>query len=130
MFLLDLIFAFVISLLLVLLFSAFFRTRTPWGSFWLFLLMVFLITWAGGVWIEPFGPTLYDIAWMPFLYVGVFITIILAATVPARPPAVKRETIEEARAEDAAGSVLAGLTLFFWLAMIVTIITIVIAYIL
>lgn len=130
MFLMDLLIAFVIGFFLVLFFSALFRESTPWGSFWLFLLFVVLVTWAGGVWIEPFGPTVYEVAWLPFLMIGIFITILLAATVPARPPATRREAIEEARAAEAAGSILDGVTLFFWIALILTIAAIVLAYIL
>ncbi len=130
MFLLDLAVALLIGFLLALLFSALFRERIPWGSFWLFLLFVVLLTWAGGVWIGPFGPTVLDVAWLPFLIVGVFITILLAATVPAgpRPTAPKDETIEGARRTEPAASALAGLTLFFWLALILTIAVIVLAY--
>ncbi len=131
MFLLDLLFAIVIGLLLVLLFSAPFRGRMPLGSFWLFLLIVFLVTWAGGLWIEPFGPTLFNVAWAPFLIVGVFVTLLLlAAAVPANPPRTPGEAVEQAREAEAAGAVLAGLTAFFWIFIVVSLIAIVLAYIL
>jgi hypothetical protein len=129
MFLLDFLFAFVIGLFLVLLFSALFRNRTPWGSFWLFLLIVVLITWAGGIWVDPFGPTLFEVAWLPFLLIGVFVIILLAATVPARPPATRVEAIEQAREAEAAGSVLAGLTIFFWIVIVFSLVAILLAYI-
>jgi len=130
MFLLDLAFAFVIGFLLVLLFSLLFRDRMPWSSFWIFLLIVVLVTWAGGLWITPFGPTIFDVAWLPFLIVGIFITILLAATVPVRtaPPATRKETTKEARRTEPSSSSLAGLTLFFWLALILTIAVIILAY--
>jgi hypothetical protein len=49
MLLMDLVAALVIGLFLALLFSAIFQERVPWGSFWIFLLFVFLGTWAGGI---------------------------------------------------------------------------------
>ena len=130
MFFLDLLTALVIGFSLVLLFSFLFRDRMPWGSFWVFLLIVVLVTWAGGIWIGPFGPTVFDVAWLPFLIVGIFITLLLAATVPARPrpPTPRTETIEEAHRTEPAASALAGLTLFFWLALILTIAVIILAY--
>ncbi len=130
MFFLDFLFALGISLLLVLLFSALFRDRTPWGSFWLFLLIVVLLTWAGGIWVDPFGPTLFEVAWLPFLIIGVFVIILLAATIPARPPATRPEAIERAREAEAAGSVLAGLTIFFWILIVFSLVAILLAYIL
>ena len=128
MFLLDLLIALVIGFLLVLLFSALFRDRTPWGNFWIFLLVVFLVTWAGGIWIAPFGPTIFNVAWLPFLIVGIFITLLLAATVPARPSRPQKGTIEEAKRTEAAESALTGLTLFFWIALIMTLTAIILAY--
>jgi len=128
MFLLDLSFALVIGFLLVLLVSALFRDRTPWGSFWIFLLVVFLVTWAGGIWIGPFGPTFFEVAWLPFLIVGIFITVLLASTVPPRTSRPQKGTIEEAKRAEAPESVLAGLTLFFWIALILTLIAIILAY--
>ena len=128
MFLLDLLIALVIGFLLVLLFSALFRDRTPWGSFWIFLLVVFLVTWAGGIWIAPFGPTIFTVAWLPFLIVGIFITLLLAATVPARPSRPQKGTIEEAKRTEAAESALTGLTLFFWISLIMTLTAIILAY--
>ena len=128
MFLLDLLIALLIGFLLVLLFSALFRDRTPWGSFWIFLLVVFLVTWAGGIWISPFGPTFFEVAWLPFLTVGIFITILLAATVSPRPSRPQKGTIEEAKRTESPESPLAGLTLFFWIALILTLIAIILAY--
>jgi len=130
MFLLDLVIALLIGLLLVLLFSALLRDRVPWGSVWIFLLIVFLVTWAGGIWIGPFGPTIFDVAWLPFLIVGIFITVLLAATVPPQsaPTKPKKETIEHVRRSEPAQSALSGLTQFFWLALVFTIVVIVLAY--
>lgn len=128
MFLLDLMIALMIGFLLVLVFSALFRDRTPWGSFWIFLLVVFLVTWAGGIWISPFGPTIFDVAWLPFLIVGLIITVLLAAAVPPRPTRPQKGTIEEAKRTASTESALSDLTLFFWIAVILTLIVIVLAY--
>jgi hypothetical protein len=126
MLLLEFVFAFIIGFLLVVLFSAFFRDRLPWGSFWLFLLIVFLGTWAVGAWITPFGPTLFDVAWLPFLLIGLFITILLFAAIPAPP---EPRTIEQARETQEERSALAGLTIFFWITLVFAIVAIVLAYI-
>jgi hypothetical protein len=33
-----------------------------------------------------FGPTVFDVAWLPFLIAGFFITVLLGATIPHGPP--------------------------------------------
>ena len=126
MFLVDFIIAFSIAIIFVLILRAIFGRRAPFGSVWILLLFLFLVTWAGGLWLVPFGPTLFDVTWLPFLVVGVFIAIILATTVPPEPKHPR--TVEEARAEETAATGLAGLTVFFWITILLTIIAILLAY--
>lgn len=87
MFFIDLLFALVIALLLTAVFAAGFRRRGPWGIWWIFLLVIFLAAWAGGVWMTPFGPTLFDVYWLPFVFVGLVAALLLAA---AAPPTTRR----------------------------------------
>lgn len=126
MFLFEFIIAFSIAVIFVLVLRALFGRRAPFGSVWILLLFLFLVTWAGGVWLIPFGPTLFDVAWLPYLVVGVFIAIVLATTVPPEPTYPR--TVEQAREEETTATVLAGLTIFFWIAIIFTLIAILLAY--
>lgn len=128
MFLATLLFASTIGFLLVLLFSVLFREQTPWDNFWLFFLIVVLATWAGGLWIVPFGPTIFSIALLPCLFVGVFITILLASNTPRNPSKPQRVTIEEVQRNEPTDSTLEGLTPFFWIAMFLTLSAIIAAY--
>jgi len=127
MFLVDLLFALAVSLLLTAIFAAGFRNRGPWDAWWVFLLVVFLGTWAGGLWLAPFGPTLFDVAWLPFLFIGLLFTFLLAAAVPAaRPPRTRGEVIAEARAEEAA---ITTFSVFFWVLLVGLVVAIVLAYV-
>lgn len=126
MFFVEFIIAFSIAILFVVILRALFGRRAPFGSVWILLLFLFLVTWAGGVWLVPFGPTLSDVSWLPFLVVGVFIAIILATTVPSEPGRPK--TIEGAKAERTSATALAGLTVFFWITIVLTLIAILLAY--
>jgi hypothetical protein len=36
---------------------------------WFVILL--LVVWVGGTWMAPFGPRLWDVAWLPFLIRGV-----------------------------------------------------------
>jgi len=126
MFFVDLLFALAVALLLTAIFAAGFRNRGPWAAWWVFLLVVFLAAWAGGVWITPFGPLLFDTYWLPILVVGLIFALLLAAAVPARAPRTRAEAIAEARAEEEAA---AAFSVFFWILLIGLAIAIVLAYV-
>ena len=127
MFFVDLLLALAVALLLSAIFSAVFHTRGPWGIWWIFLLVIFLATWAGGLWLTPFGPTVFDVTWLPFLFVGLIVTLLLTAVVPpAGPPRTYGEAVAEARAEEAA---VAALSIFFWIMVISFVVVIVLGYV-
>jgi hypothetical protein len=58
--------------------------------FWI----IFLTTWAGGIWVRPFGPSFWGIYWLPFLFIGIIIVLILAVSYPRRTPKSRWETLE------------------------------------
>jgi hypothetical protein len=121
--------AFVLSALFVL---ANWERGHRKGAFWLFLVL-FLATWAGGVWIKPFGPALWGIHWLSFLFVGVVVALILAVA-QARPrPHGRQETIEmlERMRQEREMERVAWLTLtiFFWVLLLTLLIAIVIRYV-
>ena len=82
MFITHLIYALFIGLGIAWLFGLALGTRGPWNSFFWFFFVIFLFSWGGGVWLTPFGPTGWGVAWMPFLVMGVFITLLLSAATP------------------------------------------------
>lgn len=126
MFLFDLLAALVVAVLFTVIFSLLFRNSGPWAIGWIFLLVIFLATWAGGVWIEPFGPPIFGVYWMPFLFFGLLITFILAAATPRRTPRTRTEAIEQARAEEEMAEVF---NVFFWIMIIGLVVAIIFAYI-
>jgi hypothetical protein len=52
----------------------------PLGVFVL-LLILFLATWAGGIWLVPIGPRLWGVAWTSFVAVGFFVALLIGALV-------------------------------------------------
>jgi len=102
MFFVDLLFALLIGLLLSVLFTLIFDARGPWDIFWVFLLLVVLGSWVGGLWLVPFGPVLFDVAWIPFLLAGLFFALILAAATP--PPPFSTRRWRQNRSATAAGN--------------------------
>lgn len=63
------------------------------GVVYLFLL-IFMATWAGGVWIRPFGPPIGEVHWLGFLIFGLFVALLLALFMPPRPPRGRQETLD------------------------------------
>jgi len=126
MFFIDLLVALVVALLMTAIFVAGFRSRGPWGVWWVFLLVVFMAAWAGGAWITPFGPTLFDAYWLPVLVAGFFFALLLVAAAPPAPPRTRAETIAEARAEEETAVVFG---VFLWVLLIGLALTIVLAYV-
>jgi hypothetical protein len=112
------------ALMVALILSALFALATGKqglrkGHFWLFLIL-FLATWAGGMWIEPFGPMLWGIHWLSYLLVGAVVALIFAVghsrSMPE--PQGRQETIEMLerikKEKELEQVTWVTLTVFFW----------------
>ena len=89
-FILELITALIVALILSGLFAmATRRGGRRTGLIWIFLL-IFFATWAGGVWLRPFGPTLWGVHWLSFLIIGIIVSLVLAVLTPQRGPRGRR----------------------------------------
>lgn len=92
MFFANLVFALVAALIFSALIAGLFGWRHPsgraddaFGPFIFLFIILFLVAWVGGVWIQPFGPLAWGTAWLPFFLVAFFVALILlAAAAPSR----------------------------------------------
>jgi len=93
----------------------------PWsGRIW-FGLVLFLFTWVGGVWGRPYGPVLWGVSWLPFVFWGLIFALLMAAAVPRRPPRSRRKLPEPPRAEVENGTadpLDMTLGIFFWILVV------------
>lgn len=80
--------------------------------------------WAGGVWLPPVGPSMFGIAWMPFLFVGLVVALLLA-------PSVRRRAREEDRRRDGDDDLPVETTfsVLVWVLMIGLAVAILLAYV-
>ena len=126
MFIVDMLFALVIALVLTGLFAMLFRGMRMGNGLLLFLLILFLATWTGGLWIGPFGPTLLNVYWLPFLLVGLLITLLMIVFIAPEPPA---RTLDEARMQ-ARSDVQAVVVVdfLFWVLLLGLLVTLIVAY--
>ncbi len=132
MFFIDFTFAFVFALLLAGVLAALFGTRGvrragAWPIFLFLFVLLLAMTWAGGVWLSPFGPVFWGGYWLPFLVVGIIIALLIAALMPpARPPRSRSEAVDRAREEETATLALGA---FFWMLVIVMVVAVVVRYV-
>ena len=124
----EILFAFGVAVLITLIFAAGFRRTGPWSGFWAFFFIILLAAWAGGLWVEPFGPEFYGVYWFPFIVVGLIFAFLLAAVTPPRDiePKTSEEKLREDKREEAAAKGVLGI--FFWLILTILIIAIIAGY--
>lgn len=130
MFLLELITAFLIAAVLATLLTTAFGWEHPrrsgLGPALLFLtLVLFMATWAGGIWMTPFGPDMFGVYWLPFVIIGIFVALIILATVPPRRPQTVEQARKQAGVQEGAQRVLGA---SFWLIIVVLVAAIITHY--
>lgn len=124
----DLVVAVMVALLIGCVFAALGRPG-PWpGLVWFFLLLV-TFTWAGGVWLGPYGPPLWGIYWAPFVTFALLGALLVAATSPPRRrPTPEPDLSPEGHAAGAAAAI--AIDAFFWLVLIALLVAILLHYVL
>jgi hypothetical protein len=86
-----------------------------WPSFLFIFFILLVVTWAGGVWVTPFGTPVWGVYWLPFVVVGLILALVLLAISPPRRPRTRREAVEQSRDEREASTVIGG---FFWVMLL------------
>ena len=71
------------------------RRKNDGKDFWWFLLVAFVAAWAGGLWLPPFGPILWDTRPAPYFVAGALFCIIPIVIASLRAPRGRRETLEK-----------------------------------
>jgi len=123
--LLFLLFALAIGTIVAWGWSAVFDTHGPWNSFFWFFVVIFLFSWGGGSWIAPFGPTGWGVAWMPIVFMGVFMALLLTAVTPRTGRSRTRSTDQAAMPSKGGAKaiekteVVAAVDFFFWALILV-----------
>jgi hypothetical protein len=79
----DALAALVVAGFLTAIFAAGFAGRASWAVV-PFFLIVFVVAWAGGSWMESEGELSWTEHLLPFAYVGFIVAIVLAFATPPR----------------------------------------------
>ena len=99
------------AVLIGIIFYYVFKSTGPWGSLWSFILILVLAGVAAEAWIEPVGPVVWNVAWIPTLLVILMFALLLAS---ASPPAGDRESSRGPNPSEEESAVIA-IGGFFWI---------------
>ena len=126
MLIVDILLALAVALLLTGIFAYGFCELRGGDQLLFFFSVLFLATWAGGVWVAQYGPLIYGVAWLSFLAVGFVIALLLANLMASGKNPCR--TMEERRNLPAGQASRSLFGIFFWLLTMVLILAIVLAY--
>jgi hypothetical protein len=128
----DLITALIIAAALSYLFARNLKRRGERSGFFWFFLMIFMSTWAGGVWLTPLESMLPAGRWLLFLAVGLVGAVVVSFLAGRRYPTTRHETIDlldRAReGRELENVTYLSLNIFFWAVLIVLLGAIVLRY--
>jgi len=128
MVLVHFLFALCTAVILSLIFILGFGERKMGPSVLIFFIIILLASWAGGIWLAPIGPPLWEAYWLPFLIVGLIFALVLAAAAQPPPRRSTVELVEPAVEEAEKRAVYWTVGIFFWFLIVVLIIAIVWRY--
>lgn len=123
----EFIAALLIGLALALVFAYGFGRTGPWGGFVWFFLVVFLGAWAIGLWVEPVGPPLWGVAWVPIL-IGALLIALLIAAIPPAEPAPRRAAATDPVADVETAAAASAIGLFFWVLLMALVLVILLSF--
>jgi hypothetical protein len=111
----DFVFALIVALLLVVIFAVIFDIRPPGFGVAAFFVIVFLASWAGGIWLTPPGPVNWGSYWLPFLLVGVMVALLMAAVRTPPPEESSIELVDRRKRKARRWAAATTLSIFFWI---------------
>ena len=121
----HLFFALIVALVFTIILVAIGRgnayERGSWATALVLFGVLFLTSWAGGIWLHPVGPQIFGAAWMPFLLMGFVIALLIAAMSPGHRPRNRVAAEEAAEAEEVVGTTVTAYLAIFAVCLIAAI---------
>jgi hypothetical protein len=118
----GILFSVVIAVGITVIYWFVLKNKGPWARFMPFFFVIFLGIWAASFWLHPFGPAIEGVAWVPMLFIGILVSLLLSAALPSKKR--KKATENHTKAPDQSKGALYA---FLWLLVVILIIPILIA---
>ncbi len=123
----DFLLALMLAVFMSIIFFVGFRRRRSKMGFIASFVLLFLLTWAGGIWLTPIGPPLWgEVYWLGFLGVSIVFALVLSAITPHHDEVAGAD--RDAAQEGLQAAALLGL--FYWLLLLVLAAVILLHYVL
>jgi hypothetical protein len=122
-----------VALLICVVFVLLTRSNIRQTGFGWFFLLILIATWAGGIWLKPFGPSWGKIHWLQFLIAGLLVALLFAMFAPFKAPRGRHETLDQlqdiAHQKELQKVTYVTLGIVFWVVLIILITAIAIRYV-
>lgn len=130
MYIVDIIFIFVLAVILSYVFVGPIGWRRreaeqAWAAVLFVFPVLFFAFWAANLWIAPIGPVYWGVAFFPVVIVGLVLILLIAA---AAPPRARNTPVVETTENSKTAAPDVALGFFFWLVLLLLIGAIVAAY--
>ncbi len=125
----EFIIVLIIALVVAGIFFYGFKRRGPWGTFWVFLLILFLAGLAGRLWINPSDTENYGYAWLPVVFwVFVVAALIGMASGGTRAEGQEAAGVDKDNTDENTADVETAITfgIFFWVLVTVLLVAIIV----
>ena len=128
----EILVALIIAAVLSVTFALTTRSRGDRTGFIWFFLIILMGAWAGGIWLQPFGPAFREVRWIPFLAIGLIFAIFVTQFGSRKPPHGRHESLDklEEIAQERKLEKITYVTLsaFFWVVLLTLLVAIFIRY--
>jgi hypothetical protein len=117
--------ALLVAVIMTALFVWAFQVRRTWSDGFSFFIIVFLTSWAGGLWIRPLNPSAGQyVPWFPEFVVGLIASLLMSSSMPAWGRCSQQ--VETTVPAERRAPPVSLLTPAYWVALFVLIVTIII----
>jgi hypothetical protein len=101
----------------------------PWSGLIFFFFLLFLLAWAGGLWLPRSGPAISEVSVLPIIVAGLLGLLVFAALIPRRGRGTMADAVAETekrhKQEDVVGITVGA---FYWIVVVLLLAAIVVRF--
>jgi len=109
----------IIAIVIASIFYYGFKTKRPWGPFWIFLLLLFFASWAGRLWLYPVGPVFWGVAWLPVIIFVLVVALAMGVAAASDDKVVDYEPETKTKITKSDKDTARAFGIFFWFLILI-----------